>query len=96
MTNNTEQINNVDQQALRRKLLRWGGLGSVALLFAGFKLRNPFSKKDVIACAPEQKTIKMLTQDGKLVEVDASKISGANGKKITDDQLKNWVNTKQS
>jgi len=96
MTNNTEQTNNVDQQALRRKLLRWGSLGSVALLFAGFKLRNPFSPKDVIACAPEQKTIKMLTQDGRLVEVDASKILNGNGKKITDDQLKNWVSTKQS
>ena len=38
----------------------------------------------------------MLTQDGKLVEVDAEKIYGSKRRKVSDDQLKNWVNKKQS
>jgi len=95
MTNNTDQTNHTDQQALRRKVLRWSGLGSVVLL-SGFSFRKLFSsKKDIIACAPpESQKIKMLTQDGTLVEVDAAKLIGKS-KKITDDQLKNWVNKKQ-
>jgi len=96
MTNKTDQTANTDQQMLRRKLLRWGGFASVALFIAGIKLRNPFpSKKDVIACAPEMKTVRMLTQDGKLIEVDAAKIGNGKKEKITEDQLKSWVNKKQ-
>jgi len=39
-------------------------------------------------------TVKMLTQDGKLVEVDGDKIYCGKRKKISDDQLKTWVNKK--
>jgi hypothetical protein len=39
-------------------------------------------------------TVKMLTQDGKLVEVDEEKLFGSKRKKISDEQLKNWVNKK--
>ena len=38
--------------------------------------------------------VKMLTQDGKLVEVDADKLFCGKRKKISDEQLKNWVNKK--
>ena len=41
-------------------------------------------------------TVKMLTQDGKLVEVDMSNLFTGKRKKISDEQLKNWVNKKQS
>ncbi|MEO7529922.1 MAG: hypothetical protein ABIS69_00880 [Sediminibacterium sp.] len=91
-------INNTDQQALRRKVLRWSGLGSLVLL-AGFNFRKLFSfskKTEIIACAPEQKTIKMLTQDGRLVEINASTMISAERKKISDDQLKAWVSRKES
>ncbi len=50
---------------------------------------------------PEKKkgneTVKMLTQDGTLVEVDASKVQEiekllcVKGKKISNEQLQNWV-----
>ena len=78
---------------LRRKII-WGiGILSV---FAAIKAatRFPFSnKKDVIACKPESKgkTIKMLTQDGRLVEIDESLMT-AEKKKITDHELQNWIN----
>jgi hypothetical protein len=45
----------------------------------------------VIACAPEIKTVKFLTQDGTLVEVDASKIKTGK-EKISNQQLQSWVN----
>lgn len=39
----------------------------------------------------EVKTVKMLTQDGKLVEIDADKVYSGNNRKISDEQLKNFV-----
>jgi hypothetical protein len=49
-------------------------------------------KKEVIGCAPEttKKTIKFLTQDGTLVEVDASRVSMGK-EKISNKQLQSWV-----
>jgi hypothetical protein len=38
-------------------------------------------------------TVKMLTQDGRLVEIDRDKLSMP-GKKITNDQLQRWVHHK--
>jgi len=38
-------------------------------------------------------TVKMLTQDGRLVEIDRDKLS-IPGKKITNDQLQRWVHNK--
>lgn len=69
----------------RKRFVKWG-LGVVASLsvlrLAG---KAGTEKKD-----PEQKTIKMLGQDGKLVEVIQSTLP-ANRKKISDDELKNWI-----
>jgi hypothetical protein len=71
----------------RRKLIASiSALGLYPLVKLGFLAK----RKEVISCAPEIKTIKMLTQDGKLVEVDMSKISGAK-EKISSEQLKEWV-----
>ena len=49
-------------------------------------------KKEVVACAPETSTkmIKFLTQDGTLVEVDATKINKGKGM-ISNRQLQSWV-----
>ena len=73
----------------RRKLL--ASLGALSL-FPLLKL-SPFTKKkDLISCAPEtvSQKVKMLTQDGVLVEVDMSKIKG-NKQKITNKELQSWV-----
>jgi cobalamin biosynthesis protein CbiD len=65
----------------RRKFITWG-IASAALLTA-VKFILPSKKK------PE--TVKMLTQDGKLVEVDIASLPPQK-KKITNDELKNWIN----
>jgi hypothetical protein len=77
-----------NQDNSRRKLIV--GLG-VLSLFPIAKLATSFKKKEVIACAPEIKTVKFLTQDGTLVEVDVTKINGGK-EKISNQQLQNWVN----
>jgi len=60
------------------------GLGvSAAALFTAFKFWAPKKKK-------ETKTVKMLTQDGKLVEVDIAALSPKK-KKITNKELQNWI-----
>ena len=77
-----------NQDNSRRKLIV--GLG-VLSLFPIAKLATSFKKKEVIACAPEIKTVKFLTQDGTLVEVDVTKINGGK-EKISNQQLQSWVN----
>jgi hypothetical protein len=71
----------------RKKFLLWGtaALSSIGLLnyFSATKPKNT-------------KTIKMLTQDGKLVEVDADKINRSRREMVSDEQLKKWVNRKSS
>ena len=76
------------EEPSRRKLI--AGLG-VLSLFPIAKLATSFKKKEVIACAPEIKTVKFLTQDGTLVEVDVTKINGGK-EKISNQQLQSWVN----
>ena len=70
----------------RKKFLLWGAtlLSSVTVL--KFISGNKQQKNE---------TIKMLTQDGKLVEIDREKLYGSKRNKITDEQLKSWVNKKQ-
>lgn len=73
-----------NESETRRKFIAWG-IASAAVL-AAFKFITP---------SPEKKdTVKMLTQDGKLVEVDISKRIYGERKKISDEQLKNWVSKK--
>jgi hypothetical protein len=69
-----------------RKRFMLSGLGILSLI-AAFKLwRFSGAKRPV-------KTVKMLTQDGKLVEVDVSNIPPEK-KKITNTQLQNWITKK--
>ena len=73
----------------RRKLLLGIGLLS---LFPLLKFKLFSNKKTTIACSPadQEGTMKMLTQDGKLVEVDISKLN-ASKKKISDKELLSWI-----
>ncbi len=64
----------------RRKFIAWG-VASAAVL-AVFKFIKPTPKK--------AETVKMLTQDGKLVEIDIAALP-AKKKKITDKELQNWI-----
>lgn len=73
----------------RTALLGIGILSIFSFLTMGF-----FSKKkNIIACAPppdEKKTMKFLTQDGQLVEVDISKINSLK-EKASNKELQQWV-----
>jgi hypothetical protein len=75
----------------RRKFV-WGF--SVLTAFTAFAAsRLSFlGKKDSLSGKPvtKKKTIKMLTQDGRLVEVDESVIT-ATRKKVSTAELKNWI-----
>ena len=66
----------------RKKFLSWGAAALSSLI--AWQLLP--SKK-----VEEKKTIKMLTQDGTLVEVDAEKVYGSRRKRISPDQLKSWI-----
>jgi len=77
-------MNNEESKIARRKFLGWMGVFSVAGIAAG----NLFFKKKEAATAP--KTVKMLAQDGTLVEVDATLLAGKR-KRISDNELKSWV-----
>ncbi len=72
----------------RRKLIKGMGLLSLFPLF-----RFPFFRKkvDTISCAPEKTgTMRLLTEDGRLVEVDISKIS-SNKQKATSKEVMGWI-----
>ena len=75
----------------RKKFLLWGATLLSSLTILKFLPGNSKKIQD-----PPTKTIKMLTQDGKLVEVDADKLYCGKRKKISDEQLKTWVNKKQT
>ena len=76
--NNTQQ-----KKTTRKKFFMWG-IGILSSLTA-FKLLAPSKKKN--------KTMKMLTEDGKLVEVDITRIQRT-GQKITDKEVLTWVKNK--
>ena len=65
----------------RKKFLLWS-VGILSSLTA-LKYISPSKKK-------KKDTVKMLTRDGKLVEIDRDMIPGSK-RKITDPELKVWV-----
>jgi hypothetical protein len=76
----------------RRKFV-WGlGILSSFAAFAAATSFPFFSKKNSILIKPEgkKKTVKMLTQDGRLVEVDEALIV-ASKKKVTNTELQHWI-----
>ena len=74
-----------DKISSRKKFIGWGAAVLTSLtafkIFTGSKKTSP----------AKPATVKMLTQDGKLVEVDIDKIYCGKRKKINDEQLKKWV-----
>ena len=73
-----------ENPATRKNFLLWS-LGILSSLTA-LKYISPSKKKN---------TVKMLTQDGKLVEADRSLLASGN-KKITDKELQQWVKNKSA
>jgi hypothetical protein len=69
----------------RKKFLLWG-----AALLSSPTVLKMFSAKKITANGPVNETVKMLTQDGRLVEVD-KKLLASSGKKISDEELQKWV-----
>ena len=82
-----------DKVSSRKKFLVWGGAALASL--TAFKLFTGLRKNSSSQNKGELTTVKMLTQDGKLVEVDADKLFCGKRKKISNEQLKNWI-TKNS
>ena len=74
-----------DNKIQTRKKFIFLGI-SAAALFTVFRFFIPRKKK-------KAETIKMLTQDGKLMEIDKDMIPGSK-RKITDPELKAWVKNK--
>lgn len=66
-----------------------GLIGFAAASFAGFSW---FWKRRSSTAPPEQLT--MLTEDGRLVTIDASVLQQQPKKKITNDELRAWVKKK--
>jgi len=85
-----EELEQISQDAGRKRIVLLGvGLLSALsfLTFGLFKRRT-----DVIACAPPEtrQTVKMLTQDGTLVEVDITHL-GSEKQKISNTELQEWI-----
>ena len=73
-----------EKKVSRRKVAGWLGFLSLFTILGGAYKVWGFKKPT---------TVKMLTRDGKLVEVDTSLLA-ASRKKITNNELQNWVQKK--
>lgn len=69
----------------RKKILLWGAAILSTLTVLKF---IPGSKKE--QNEPVKETVKMLTRDGRLVEVD-KKLLASSGKKISNEELQKWI-----
>lgn len=86
----SEEIQQIPDATKKRRTVLVGiGILS-ALSFLSFGLFK--KRKDIISCAPPavNGTMKMLTEDGRLVEVDIANL-GSLKKKLTDKELQEWV-----
>jgi uncharacterized membrane protein YvbJ len=80
------EIKNEKKPVSRKKFLFWT-IGSLSVFTAAKYFFHRGSKSNT-------RTVKMLTQSGKLVEVDVTNLACGKRKKISDDELKNWVKNK--
>ena len=72
----------------RKKFLLWGAAVFSAMAFTKYIPGSRKRKKK------EEDLVKVLTQDGKLVEIDLRKLSCGKREKINDEQLKGWITKK--
>ena len=72
--------NEIKKNKTRRKFITCGVISAAAL--AAFKFIKPSGNKS--------QTVKMLTEDGKLVEIDIASLPPQK-KKITNKELQSWV-----
>lgn len=72
----------MDQKRVSRKRFVAWGMGIVSFFALTAVWFSPLKRK--------KHTVKMLGEDGKLVEIDASALSGK-ARKISTEELQNWV-----
>ena len=82
------QVENENKPVSRKKFVIWG-VGTLSVLTAARLFFRPRSKSG------KPTTVKMLTQDGKLVEVEVTKLS-TKRKKISAEQIHTWIQKKTS
>jgi hypothetical protein len=73
----------------RKKFLLWS-----AAIFSSFSVLKFFTgskKSKITADGKNTGTVKMLTQDGRLVEIYKNLLASS-GKKVTDEELQKWIN----
>ena len=89
--NHTGEIINKEASSRRKFVFGVAVLAAFAAIASAVRIPRGL-KRNVIACAPESKNkmVKMLTQDGKLVEIDESLIT-VNRKKVSDAELLHWI-----
>ncbi|HEY0274250.1 MAG TPA: hypothetical protein VGC22_13745 [Chitinophaga sp.] len=76
-----------DHTIKRRAFVEWAGLALTAIAgFSWFRKPRP--------AAPPPELLTLLTEDGRLVQVDASVIKQQPKKRITNDELRTWVKKK--
>jgi hypothetical protein len=69
----------------RKKFLLWG-----AAVLSSFTIFKFFSGRKEAPVQMDSDTVKMLTQDGKLVEIDREFLAGT-GHKISNEELQQWI-----
>jgi hypothetical protein len=79
-------MDNYQHNTGRKKFLLWSVTAAAVLAVSRLLPRR---KK--ISCAPPVETVKMLTQDGRLVEINKNLLASS-GKKITNEELQQWIN----
>ncbi len=89
--NNHEELTPINSASRRRFVWKAGAITAFAAIAASLGLpffgkKNKSLPQTPVKCG----TVRMLTQDGRLVDIDASLLS-ANRKKVTDTELKNWI-----
>ncbi|MBL7728220.1 MAG: hypothetical protein JNM68_11055 [Dinghuibacter sp.] len=76
----------------RRKILVWGA--ALAASLSAFRFLTGSKKTTLVQrCdpSPEPETVKMLTQDGQLVEIDKKLLAATPNSKITNEELQQWI-----
>ncbi len=88
MDSNEKITRQVDGVARRKFVLGLGILSAVGAIAAATGL--PFFVRKFAKTPGKKKTVKMLTEDGRLVEMDAS-LMAASKKKATNAELQHWI-----